>query len=149
MNAKSETLSVEPYLMFNGRCQEALDFYAKAIDAEIQCAMRFKDSPEPPPSGTLPPGFENKIMHATFRVGKTTIMASDGCEAGPAKFAGFSLALAVFSEEEADRYFSALAAGGKVTMPLAKTFWSPKFGMVEDKFGISWMVNVLAPEERK
>ena len=148
MNGKSDSRAVEPYLSFNGRCQEALDFYAKALDAEIQCAMRFKESPEPPPPGTLPPGYENKIMHCTFRVGQSTIMASDGCGEGPTKFEGISLALAVSTEAEADRYFSALAAGGKVTMPLTKTFWSPKFGMVEDKFGIGWMVNVVPPGQK-
>ncbi len=108
--------------------------------------MHFKDAPEPCPEDKLPPGYGDKIMHSTFRVGNTTIMASDGCgEEG--KFAGASLSLAVQSESDADRFFNALTEGGTIKMPLSPTFWSPKFGVVEDKFGISWMVNVLSPEE--
>jgi PhnB protein len=103
--------------------------------------MRFKESPEPMPAGSIPPGFENKVMHASFRIGGSRLMASDGNEEG-AKFEGFSLSLAVPSEAEADRVFAALAKGGKVGMPLAKTFWSPKFGMLTDRFGVGWMVSV-------
>lgn len=137
---------VEVYLFFNGRCQEALDFYSTAINAQPGMVMRFKDAPEPCPEDQLPPNYGDKIMHSTFRVGNTTIMASDGCgEEG--KFAGASLSLAVQSETEADQFFNALTEGGTIKMPLSKTFWSPKFGIVEDKFGISWMVNVLSPEE--
>lgn len=137
---------VEVYLMFNGRCQEALDFYRTAIHAEPGMVMKFKDSPEPCPEDRLPPGYGDKVMHSTFRVGHTTIMASDGC-GDEDKFAGASLSLAVSSEAEADQYFNALSEGGTVRMPLSPTFWSPKFGMVEDKFGISWMINVLPPAE--
>jgi PhnB protein len=109
--------------------------------------MRYKESPEPPQPGRVPPGFENKIMHTSFRVGQTTVMASDGCSADKASFEGFSLALSVASEPEADRIFAALADRGQVRMPLGKTFWSPRFGMVEDRFGIGWMVSV--PGEQK
>jgi len=134
---------VEPYLFFSGKCEEALEFYKSALGARVDCLMRFKDAPEPPPPGQLPPGQENKVMHANFRIGEAMIMASDGCgEAEP--FAGFSLSLAVRTGAEADRYFNALAQGGKVEMPLGKTFWSPRFGMVTDKFGVNWMINVLA-----
>ena len=105
--------------------------------------MRYTDSPEPQPPGMLPPGFENKIMHATFRVGETILMASDGCEEG-LSFDGFSLSLTVPTETEADRAFAALADGGQVRMPLTKTFWSPRFGMVTDRFGMGWMVSVTA-----
>ena len=137
--AAQSTHRVEPYLMLGGRCEEALAFYATAIGAKIDKVMLFKDSPQMPPPGVLAPGFENKVMHSAFHVGNSTVMASDGCHPG-AKFEGISLSLSVNTESEADRAFSALSIGGTVTMPLAKTFWSPKFGMVTDKFGVSWMV---------
>lgn len=135
---------VEPYLMLGGRCEEALAFYTTAIGAKIDKVMLFKDSPQMPPPGVLAPGFENKVMHSSFQVGGSTVMASDGCKPG-AKFEGFSLSLSVNNEAEADRAFAALSSGGTVTMPLAKTFWSPKFGMVTDKFGVSWMV-IVCPQ---
>jgi PhnB protein len=106
--------------------------------------MRFKDSPEPPPPGVVSPGSENKVMHATLRIGAATMMASDGCGSGRPSFKGFSLSLTVPSEAEADRFFVALADGGKVQMPLGKTFWSPRFGMLTDRFGVGWMVNVAS-----
>ncbi len=133
---------IQPYLFFNGSCDEALDFYRQALGAEVEMVMRYKESPEPPRPGTLPPGFEDKIMHSSFRVGGTTVMASDGCSDEKASFQGFFLALSVASETEADRAFAALAKGGQVRMPLAKTFWSPRFGMVVDRFGIGWMISV-------
>src|SRR5437870_6703442 len=116
-------MHIEPYLFFNGRCEEAVKFYKEALSAEVTMLMRFKESPEPPQPGMVPPGFENKIMHASFRVGGTTLMASDGCSAEKANFEGFSLSLSVANEAEADRVFAALADGGQVKMPLAKTFW--------------------------
>ncbi len=134
---------VEPYLFFGGRCDEALAFYRTALGATVGMVMRFSDSPEPMPPGVLQPGFEHKVMHSSFVVGGTTIMASDGCGEGSA-FSGFSLALSVSTEAEADRAFAALADGGKVTMPLARTFWSPRYGMVTDRFGVLWMVMVTA-----
>ena len=134
---------VQPYLFFNGTCEQAVEFYRQALGAEVVMMMRFKDSPEPPPPGMLPSGFENKIMHTSFRIGATTLMASDGCSADRASFAGFSLSLTVASDAEADRAFAALAEGGQVRMPLAKTFWSPRFGMVADRFGIGWMISVM------
>ncbi len=138
----SDTL-VQPYLFFGGRCEEALEFYRDALGAQVEMLMRYTDSPEPQPPGMLPPGFENKVMHATFRVGETILMASDGCEEG-LSFDGFSLSLTVPTETEADRAFAALADGGQVRMPLTKTFWSPRFGMVTDRFGMGWMVSVTA-----
>ena len=134
---------IQPYLFFGGRCEEALAFYRTALGAQVDMLMFHKDSPEPPPPGMLPPGFENKVMHATFHIGGTTLMASDGCGEGPS-FAGFSLSLAVPTAAEADRAFAALAEGGQVRMPLAKTFWSPRFGMLTDRFGLGWMVSVVA-----
>jgi len=142
MSTTKNNHCVQPYLFFNGKCEEAVEFYRKAIGAEVEMMMRFKESPESPPPDQVPPGFENKIMHASFRVGGTTLMASDGCSAEKPKFEGFSLSLSVASEGEADRAFAALANGGKVTMPLAKTFWSPRFGMLEDRFGVGWMISV-------
>lgn len=136
---------IQPYLMFGGRCEEALEFYRTALGAQIDMLMRFQESPDPPPPGMLPSGFENKIMHASFRIAGNVLMASDGCETG-SQFKGFSLSISVATEAEADRYFAALADGGQVQMPLAKTFWSPKFGMLIDRFGISWMVNVVTTE---
>jgi PhnB protein len=134
---------VQSYLFFGGRCDEALEFYRTALGAQVDFLMRYKESPEPLPPGRLPPGFENKVMHATFRIGGTTLMASDGCEEGQS-FAGFSLSLAVPTQAEANRAFAALAAGGQVKMPLTKTFWSPCFGMLTDRFGIGWMVSAAA-----
>ena len=136
---------IQPYLMFGGRCEEALEFYRTALGAQVEMLLRFKDSPEPPPSEMLPPGFENKVMHASFRIGDNVLMASDGCEEGQ-RYSGFSLSIAVATEAEADRFFTALSDGGQVQMPLAKTFWSPRFGMLTDRFGISWMINVVTSE---
>jgi|SoiMethySBSTD1v2_1073268.scaffolds.fasta_scaffold1439964_1 PhnB protein len=142
MTAKPVTGAViQPYLFFGGRCEEALEFYRKNLGAEIQMMMRFKDSPEPPQPGQCSPGTENNVMHATFRIGDSTLMASDGC-GEKTNFDGFSLSFAVATESEADRVFNALAAGGQVRMPLAKTFWSPRFGMLVDRFGLGWMINV-------
>jgi PhnB protein len=135
-------MQVEPYLFFNGRCEEALEFYKKTLGAEVTMLMRFKDSPEPQPPGMIPPGSENKIMHVSFRIGDATVMASDGRCTGQASFQGFSLSLTVPNEAEADRKFAALAEGGQVQMPLTKTFWSPRFGMVADRFGVGWMISV-------
>jgi PhnB protein len=136
------TMPVEPYLFFEGRCEEAVEFYRKALGAEVVMLMRYKDSPEPPPPGKLPPGSEHKVMHANLRIGDATVLASDGLSQGPPRFQGFSLSLTVPSEAQADRFFAALADGGQVQMPLSKTFWSPRFGMVTDRFGVGWMINV-------
>jgi PhnB protein len=132
---------VQPYLFFDGKCEEAIEFYKKALGAEVNMLMRFKDSPEPPPPGCAPVD-SNKVMHAQFQIGGTVIMASDGRASGQPKFEGFALSLSVKTEAEADKAFNALADGGKVEMPLAKTFFSARFGMVSDKFGVFWMVLV-------
>ncbi len=132
---------VQPYLFFSGRCEEALDFYEQALAATVTMKMRFNESPDPVPAGMLQAGFESKIMHASFTIGKMTIMASDGCD-DKSKFSGFRLALAVPTESVADSAFAALADGGTIDMPLMKTFWSPRYGMVTDKFGVGWMVMV-------
>jgi PhnB protein len=135
-------MQVNPYLFFEGRCEEALEFYKKAVGAEVTFLMRHKDSPESPPPGVLPPGSENKVMHATFAIGQSTLHASDGHCRGNAKHEGFSLSITVAKPAEADRFFNALADGGQITMPLCKTFFSPRFGMLSDRFGIGWMVYV-------
>jgi PhnB protein len=132
--------SVTPYLMFDGRCEEALDFYKKAVDAEVDMMMRFKESPEPMPAGMVPPGGENKIMHASFRIDGAMIMASDGYAKGNPKFEGISLSIAAKDESDASRKFKALADGGEITMPLAKTFFARSFGTLKDRFGVSWMI---------
>jgi PhnB protein len=137
-------MPVQPYLFFEGRCEEAIEFYRKALGAEGAMLMRYKDSPDPPPPGCVPPGSENKVMHASMQIGDATVMASDGGCSGQPSFQGFSLSLTVPNEAEAKRRFDALADGGQVQMPLAKTFWSPCFGMVADRFGVGWMVNVVA-----
>jgi PhnB protein len=134
-------MTIEPYLFFNGHCQEAIEFYQNALGAEVSMLMRYKDSPEPPPPGMVPAGWDNKIMHSHLRVGNANIMASDGGSEG-LNFQGFSLSLAVTNEAEAKRVFEALSDGGQVRMPLTKTFWSPCFGMVADRFGVGWMVTV-------
>ena len=132
---------IQPYLFFSGRCDEALNFYQAALGAQVDMLMRFNQSPDPVPAGMLQAGFEAKVMHCQFRVGNTVVMASDGCD-DKSKFSGFSLALSVPTEAEADRAFAALSQHGTVIMPLAKTFWSPRYGMVKDPFGIQWMVMV-------
>jgi len=132
-------MHVDTYLFLNGLCEEALDFYRDAVGAKVEFMVRFRDSPDP---DTCPPGAEDKIMHATVTIGGTSIMASDGRCSGEPDFKGFSLSIAVDDEDEAQRLFAALSVGGAVEMPLAKTFWSPCFGMVTDRFGVSWMVNV-------
>ncbi len=148
MSTTNDNRFIQPYLFFNGSCEQAIEFYRKALGAEVDMMMRFKESPEPPPPGAVPSGFEDKIMHASFRIGQATVMASDGCSADKASFQGFSLSLSVPNEAEADRAFNALADAGQVKMPLTKTFWSPRFGMVEDQFGIGWMIAV-APSQQK
>jgi PhnB protein len=135
-------MQVEPYLMFNGRCEEAINFYTKAINAEVVYMMRFKECPDPQPPGMLPPGSENKIMHMNFRIGDSSIMASDGQCNGTASFQGFSLTISVKDASQAEKIFTALGEGGQIQMPLGKTFFSPMFGMVADRFGVSWMVIV-------
>lgn len=137
---------VQPYLFFGGRCEEALEFYKSALGATVDMLMRYSDSPEPAPPGMIPAGYANKVMHAEVRIGSTTIMASDGC-GDTSPFAGFSLSISVATEAEADICVDALAVGGKVTMPLAKTFWSPRFGMLTDKFGMGWMISTTPREE--
>ena len=133
-------MNVETYLFFDGRCDEALEFYRKHLGAEVSMLMRYKDSPEPHQPGMIPPGAEDKVMHASFRIGDTTVMASDGRCTGKPLFQGFALSLGVASDAEADRYFAALSEGGQVHMPLTKTFFASRFGMVADRFGVSWMI---------
>ena len=137
-------MRIEPYLFFNGRCEEAVEFYKKALGAEVLMLMRFKESPEPPQPGMIPPGSENKIMHVSLRIGDATVMASDGRCTGQSDFQGFALSITAADEADADRKFAALADGGQVQMPLTKTFWSSRFGMVADRFGVGWMVTVAA-----
>jgi PhnB protein len=134
-------MALQPYLSFDGKCEEALAFYREALGAEVAMMLRWKDSPDP---AMGQPGNEDKIMHAAFRVGDAPIFASDGRCQGQPHFAGFALALTARDEAEAQRLFGALAAGGQVQMPLAKTFFSPSFGMVADRFGVPWMVYVEA-----
>ena len=135
-------LSITPYLFFAGRCEEAFHFYRDALGATIEMMMRFNESPEPVPTGMLQSGFENKVMHGTLRIGGVALMASDGCD-DKSKFDGFRLALAVGTEEEAQKAFNALAEKGTIQMPLSKTFWSPCYGLVTDQFNVGWMVMVL------
>ena len=135
-------MQIQPYLFFDGRCEEALEFYRGAVGAEVTMLMRFKDSPEPPQPGMVPPGAEKKVMHASFRIGDSTVLASDGRSLGQPSFQGFSLSLTVSNEAEAERLFASLADGGQVQTPLTKTFFSPRFGMVADRFGVSWMIYV-------
>jgi PhnB protein len=130
---------VQPYLFFDGRCQEALDFYRKTLGAEVTRLMRFKESPDPQ---SIPPGAGEKIMHANFRVGDSQIMASDGQCQGKETFQGFALSITATDVAKADRLFAALSDGGQVQMPMTKTFFSPRFGMVADRFGVSWMIIV-------
>ena len=134
---------VQPYLFLDGKCEEALAFYRKALGAEVEMMLRFKESPNP---AMVPPDGGDKIMHACFRIGDTRVMASDGRCLSQPTFQGFALSLTVSDAAEADRFFGALSDGGQVQMPLAKTFFSPRFGMVADRFGVSWMVLVASPQ---
>jgi PhnB protein len=139
MSTSNSNNLVQPYLFFGGRCEEALEFYRSTIGAEVQMLRRFKGSPEP---HGLPDCFDDKVMHATVRIGKSTLMVSDGQCEGDQNFDGFSLSITVPDEAEVERVFAALAGGGLVVMPLEKTFWSPKFGMLQDRFGVGWMISV-------
>jgi len=130
-------MQVQPYLTFDGRCEEALEFYKKALGAEVTMLMRFKESPDPK---MCAPGAGDKVMHSAFTIGESTVMASDGRCTGNPTFQGFALSVNARNGAEAERLFAALAEGGEVQMPLAKTFFSPNFGMVADRFGVSWMV---------
>lgn len=133
-------MKLEPYLFFNGRCEEAIAFYQQALGAEVTMQMRMNEAPDPPPPGAIPAGFENKIMHANLRIGEMNLMVSDGNSNMQPSFKGFTLSLGVDDSTQAERAFNALSVGGKVVMPLGKTFWSPCFGMLEDRFGVGWMV---------
>lgn len=135
-------MQVQPYLFFDGRCEEALEFYRSALGAEVTMLMRYKDSPTPAQPGMVPPGSDDKVMHASFRIGESTLNASDGGCGGNAKFDGFSLSLNVADDATAERCFAALLDGGTVNMPLGKTFFSSRFGMLVDRFGVHWMVYV-------
>ncbi len=134
-------MQVQPYLFFEGRCEEAVEFYRGALGAEVTSLMRYKESPEP---ASCPPGAGEKVMHMSFRIGETTVLASDGHCSGQPGFQGFALTLTTHDQSEAERMFASLADGGQVRMPMAKTFFSPRFGMVTDRFGVLWMVYVAA-----
>jgi PhnB protein len=135
-------MQVQPYLFFEGRCEEAIEFYRKTLGAELEMLMRYKESPEPTQPGMVPHGSDDKVMHAAFRIGDATVMASDGRCTGKSNFQGFALSVYARDEQDARRLFDGLAGGGQVQMPLAKTFFSPSFGMVADRFGVMWMVIV-------
>lgn len=131
-------MQVQAYLNFAGRCEEALDFYKQAIAAEVIMLMRWKESPDPQMKAAS--GREEKIMHAAFKVGESTLMADDGMASEKSEFKGVTLALSAASDAETQGLFDALAQGGNIQMPLTKTFWTSSFGMLQDKFGVSWMV---------
>jgi PhnB protein len=132
-------VQLQPYLFFDGRCEEALEFYKRTLGAKVAMLMRFKDNPDP---NSNPPVADDKVMHARVRIGDTVIFAGDGMCRGSTKFDGFALSLTVADESQADRIFNALAEDGQVVMPLGKTFFSPRFGMTADRFGVTWMVYV-------
>jgi PhnB protein len=135
--------NIQPYLFFGGRCEEALRFYERALGAKVEMLMKFSDSPDPLPPGMIAPGFETKVMHSSLRIGDGVVMASDGSNADE-KSSKVSLSISVKNNAEVDRLVAALAEGGQVTMPPGKTFWSPYFGMAQDRFGIGWMVGLDA-----
>jgi PhnB protein len=136
-------MQVQPYLFFEGRCEEAVNFYVKTLGAKVETLMRYKDSPEPSQSGMVPPNSDNKIMHGSMKIGETTVMVSDGHCSGKASFQGFALCVYAANEADAKKKFAALDEGGQVRMPLSKTFFSPSFGMVTDRFGVLWMLIVM------
>ena len=133
-------MQIQPYLFFEGRAEEAIEFYRNALGAKVEMLMHFKDSPEPPPPGECAPGSDDKVMHASLRIGDSTVMMSDGRCSGQPSFQGFSLSLSASSQAEAERWFAALSDGGQVQMPLGQTFFARRFGMVADRFGVSWMI---------
>jgi PhnB protein len=133
-------MHVLPYLYFNGRCEEAFGFYRRALGAEITALLRFKESPEPHPPGALPPGHEDKVMHGELRIGESTLFASDGDRQGPSAFEGISLTIATDDVAQTDRFFAALSDGGQVRLPPTQTFFSPRFAMVTDRFGVGWLL---------
>ncbi len=135
-------MTIQPYLNFDGRADEAVAFYQKVFGAELQMLMRYKDSPDPYPEGMIPAGSEDKVMHMSMKIGDSVVMGSDGRCSGAPSFQGFSLSYAATDAAEADRVFAALSDGGTAQMPMGKTFFSPRFGMVADRFGVSWMVIV-------
>lgn len=135
-------MQVQPYLFFDGRCEEAVKFYQKVLGAEVTTLMRFKECPVPAEPGMVPPGAGDKVMHMSFRIGDTTVLASDGRCLGQPNFQGFALSLTVPNDAEAERLFTALAEGGQVEMPLGKTFFSSSFGMLADRYGVGWMIYV-------
>ena len=137
-------MKVQAYISFGGRCEEALQFYTETIGAQVSGMMRWKESPAADMKG--PPGWEEKVMNAAFRIGESQLMADDGMGDKPAEFKGMTLAIEVADDAEAKRVFTALGKGGNVTMPLMKTFWTSSFGMLTDKFGVPWMVNVASAE---
>jgi PhnB protein len=132
-------MQVQPYLFFEGRCDEAIEFYRRALGAEVNMLMRFKESPEP---GMFRAEHADKVMHASLRIGDTTVLVSDGQCHGQGTFQGFSLSLTARSDAEAERLFASLSEGGQVQMPMTTTFFASRFGMVKDRFGVSWMVYV-------
>jgi PhnB protein len=139
-------MTIEPYLLFHGRAEEAIEFYREALGAQLQMKMRFSESPDPVPEGVLPPGFEDKIMHSCLTIEGANLMISDGnCPDSPG-FSGFSLSLTAKDGAQARRWFDALADGGEVTMPFGETFFAQHFGMVKDRFGVGWMVIVPKQE---
>ncbi|MDL5052972.1 VOC family protein [Oscillatoria laete-virens NRMC-F 0139] len=140
-----KTPKVEPYLFFNGRCEQALAFYESTLGAKRVMLIRFKDSPDTPPPGMIPENWEDKVMHAAIQIGDQVVMLSDGCDPDGG-FSGFSLSLTLPDVSTCEKIFAALSQGGKVTMPLGKTFWSPCFGMLTDKFGVGWMITVMNQE---
>lgn len=138
-------MAIEPYLFFNGRCEEALRFYEHAFEAKIETVARFRQSPAPPPEELLPEGWLDKVMHASFLIGDARVMISDGNTDEPAQFRGFALNVNFASEDEARRAFERLSDGGRVDMPIGPTFYAACFGMVTDRFGVQWMVMAPSP----
>jgi PhnB protein len=137
-----ETMQIQPYLFFDGRCAEAIEFYKRHLGAEVQMMMHYKDSPDP---SMVRPETADKVMHSSLRIGDSTILASDGMCQGQPNFQGFTLSITVKDEAEAEKKFAALSDGGQVRMPLAKTFFAKSFGMLADRFGVGWMI--IAPAE--
>jgi len=140
-------MTIQPYLSFSGRTEEAITFYKEVFGAELQMLLRFKDSPDPIPEGQIAKGWESKIMHSSLKIGDSVVLLSDGGCSDNAGFKGFSLTYTAKDIAEADRMFAALAKGGTERMPLGKTFFSPRFGMVEDRFGVPWIVIVPAEHQ--
>lgn len=131
-------MQVNPYLLYNGNCEEAFNYYVRALGGKVDMMARYQGSPA---ADHVPPEWASKVMHAQLSIDGEVLMAADAPPGAAKPPAGFAVSLQVEDPAKADRVFAALADGGEITMPIDKTFWARRFGMCVDRFGIPWMIN--------